>query len=84
MMSILRKLISGLWHVIQEIMAVTMVIMIILVFINVVLRYGFDSGILVTAEISRFLFVWFTMSGAAGLPQTAFTEFLPFEYLRRD
>ena len=65
MMSQLRKLVNGLWHAIEILMAITMVIMIVLVFINVVLRYGFDSGILVTAEISRFLFVWFIMFGAA-------------------
>lgn len=64
-MALLRKLIAGLWHAIEIFMALIMVIMIIIVFINVVLRYGFDSGILVTAEISRFLFVWFIMLGAA-------------------
>ncbi len=45
-------------------MAAAMVVMIILVFINVVLRYGFDSGVLASAEISRYLFVWVIMLGA--------------------
>lgn len=36
----------------------------ILVFLNVVLRYGFNSSINVTEEISRFMFVWLTFLGA--------------------
>lgn len=45
-------------------MALCLVVMIVLVFINVVLRYGFETGILASAEISRFLFVWIIMIGA--------------------
>lgn len=36
-----------------------------LVFGNVVLRYGFNSGITVSEELSRMLFVWMTFLGAA-------------------
>lgn len=35
-----------------------------LVFLNVVLRYGFNSSISVTEEVSRYLFVWLTFLGA--------------------
>lgn len=63
-MSTLRKLLAGFWHTLEMSMAVIMTIMIILLFINVVLRYGFDGGILASAEISRFLFVWTIMFGA--------------------
>lgn len=35
-----------------------------LVFLNVVLRYGFNSSINVTEEVSRYLFVWLTFLGA--------------------
>jgi len=52
------------WRGIDALMAAGMVVMIVIVFINVVLRYGFQSGILATAEISRFLFVWIIMLGA--------------------
>jgi TRAP-type C4-dicarboxylate transport system permease small subunit len=45
-------------------MVVIMAIMIVLLFVNVVLRYGFHSGILSSAEVSRFLFVWTIMFGA--------------------
>ncbi len=38
--------------------------MIVMVFGNVVLRYGFDSGIVLSEELSRFAFVWMTFVGA--------------------
>ncbi|WGE89074.1 TRAP transporter small permease [Actinobacillus arthritidis] len=36
----------------------------ILVFLNVVLRYGFNSSINVTEEVSRYMFVWLAFLGA--------------------
>ena len=39
-------------------------VMVVLVFGNVVLRYGFNSGITVSEEVSRWLFVWMTFLGA--------------------
>lgn len=39
-------------------------LMVILVFGNVVLRYGFNSGINLSEELSRWLFVWMTFLGA--------------------
>lgn len=39
-------------------------VMIVLVFGNVVLRYGFDSGITVAEEVSRVLFVWLIFLGS--------------------
>ena len=38
--------------------------MVILVFGNVVLRYGFNSGITFSEEVSRFLFVWMVFLGS--------------------
>ena len=38
--------------------------MVIMVFGNVVLRYGFNSGIVVSEELSRYFFVWLTFIGA--------------------
>lgn len=38
--------------------------MAIMVFGNVVLRYGFNSGILVSEEMARYFFVWLTFVGA--------------------
>jgi len=39
-------------------------VMVILVFGNVVLRYGFNSGIVFSEEVSRFVFMWLTLLGA--------------------
>ena len=39
-------------------------VMAVLVFGNVVLRYGFNSGIVFSEEVSRFLFMWLTLIGA--------------------
>ncbi len=38
--------------------------MVVLVFGNVVLRYGFNSGITFSEEVSRFLFVWMVFLGS--------------------
>jgi TRAP-type transport system small permease protein len=46
------------------VMAILLAIMVAMVFTNVVLRYGFNSGISVTEELSRWLFVWMTFAGA--------------------
>ncbi|BAD76258.1 transporter [Geobacillus kaustophilus HTA426] len=47
-------------------MASTLAFMCILVFGNVVLRYGFNSGITWSEEMSRFLFIWMSFLGAIG------------------
>lgn len=41
-----------------------LLMMIVLVFVNVVLRYGFNSGISVSVELSRFAFVWIVYLGS--------------------
>ena len=45
-------------------MASCLAVMAIAVFINVVLRYGFSSGIPASEELSRLLFVWMVFIGA--------------------
>ncbi|XAH26272.1 TRAP transporter small permease [Xylophilus sp. GW821-FHT01B05] len=45
-------------------MAACLAVMVLMVFGNVVLRYGFNSGISVSEEVSRWLFVWMTFLGA--------------------
>lgn len=44
--------------------ALALALMAIMVFGNVVLRYAFNSGIAVSEELSRWLFVWMTFLGA--------------------
>jgi len=51
-------------RVIDVLIAVALAIMVVLVFGNVVLRYGFNSGITMSEELSRWLFVWVTFLGA--------------------
>ena len=45
-------------------MALALFVMVVLVFGNVVLRYAFNSGITVSEELGRWLFVWVTFMGA--------------------
>ncbi len=45
-------------------MAAGMAVMVVLVFGNVVLRYAFNSGIVISEELSRWVFVWLTFLGA--------------------
>ena len=49
---------------IEVLIAIALLIMVVLVFGNVVLRYGFNSGITVSEEVSRWLFVWLVFLGA--------------------
>jgi TRAP-type C4-dicarboxylate transport system permease small subunit len=45
-------------------MAGALAVMVAMVFGNVVLRYAFNTGITVSEEVSRWLFVWLTFLGA--------------------
>jgi gluconokinase len=45
-------------------MATCLGVMALAVFVNVVLRYGFGSGIAASEELSRLLFVWMVFIGA--------------------
>ena len=58
------KVIDSFCRAITALMAVALMIMVVLVFGNVVLRYGFNSSITQSEEISRWLFVWITFMGA--------------------
>ena len=49
----------------QALMAACLAVMALAVFVNVVLRYGFGSGIAASEELSRLLFVWMVFIGAA-------------------
>lgn len=49
----------------QALMAACLGVMALAVFVNVVLRYGFGSGIVASEELSRLLFVWMVFIGAA-------------------
>jgi TRAP-type C4-dicarboxylate transport system permease small subunit len=54
------------------VIAACLAAMVVLVFGNVVLRYAFNSGIAVSEELSRWLFVWLTfLGGVIGLREHA-------------
>lgn len=55
---------NAFFHVLKIAMVAALVLMVVLVFGNVVLRYGFNSGITVSEELSRMLFVWLTFVSA--------------------
>lgn len=69
-----------LYRLADTAMAVTLGVMALAVFVNVVLRYGFGSGIAASEELSRLLFVWMVFIGAtAAYPRgehMAFTSLL--------
>ena len=48
----------------EVVIAAMLAAMVVLVFGNVVLRYLFNSGITVSEEVSRWLFIWMTFLGA--------------------
>ncbi len=50
--------------VVEGLLCLALAAMVVMVFGNVVLRYAFDSGITVSEELSRYLFVWITFLGA--------------------
>lgn len=58
------KIITGVSRLIEHIIAILLALMVILVFSNVVLRYGFNSGITISEELSRWFFVWMIFLGA--------------------
>ncbi|MBA2672538.1 TRAP transporter small permease [Ramlibacter sp.] len=60
----LDKAIDRLCRLFALLMVACLAGMVVMVFGNVVLRYGFNSGITVSEELSRWLFVWMTFLGA--------------------
>lgn len=51
-------------HITNILMAACLGVMAVSVFVNVVLRYGFGSGVAASEELSRLLFVWMVFIGA--------------------
>ena len=51
-------------RLLRWLMVIIIASMALLVFLNVVLRYGFNSSLLITEEMGRYLFVWLTFLGS--------------------
>jgi TRAP-type C4-dicarboxylate transport system permease small subunit len=60
----MNMIVEGYFKLLKILIALFLAIMVVLVFGNVVLRYAFNSGITVSEELSRWLFVWLTFLGA--------------------
>ena len=58
------RLIGRYCGLLDALSALFLLAMVVLVFGNVVLRYVFNSGITVSEELSRWLFVWVTFMGS--------------------
>lgn len=58
------RILSAYCRLLEYLIALCLLLMVVLVFGNVVLRYGFNSGITISEEVSRWLFVWLTFLGA--------------------
>lgn len=59
-----QQFIDGFCKALNGVIALCLAVMVVLVFGNVVMRYGFNSGITLSEELSRWLFVWMTFMGA--------------------
>ncbi len=59
-MKVFNTLVRG----VEWMLVAMLAMMAILVFGNVVLRYVFNSGIVFSEEVSRFLFMWINLIGA--------------------
>lgn len=51
-------------RILEGILAIIIAILSCIIFINIILRYGFHTSILSIDELSRLLFVWLTFIGA--------------------
>jgi len=61
---LITHVVNSYFRLLRFFIAGCLALMVVLVFGNVVLRYAFNSGITVSEELSRWLFVWLTFVGA--------------------
>ena len=60
----MSRLIDIFCRLVEILIAAFLAVMVVMVFGNVVQRYAFNSGIIVSEEVSRWLFLWVTFLGA--------------------
>lgn len=60
----MKRIINGYCRMLETLIALALAVMVVLVFGNVILRYAFNSGITVSEEVARWLFVWLVFLGA--------------------
>ncbi len=61
---LMTRAIEIIVRVIEFVLAALLLGMVVMVATNVVLRYGFNSGLTFSEEMSRYFFVWLTFIGA--------------------
>jgi len=61
---LINKMIDGYCRLIGYLIGAALLVMVLMVFGNVVMRYAFNSGLTLSEELSRWLFVWLTFLGA--------------------
>lgn len=60
----MTKAVDVVVRAIEMVLAALLLGMVVMVALNVVLRYGFNSGLTFSEEMSRYFFVWLTFVGA--------------------
>lgn len=60
----MRTLTDLFFRLAETLLVLMLSAMVVMVFGNVVLRYGFNSGLDFSEELSRFFFIWITFLGA--------------------
>lgn len=60
----MKKISDRFYQLLAFLLVLALAGMCIMVFTNVVLRYGFNRGLVVSEEMARFFFVWLTFIGA--------------------
>ncbi len=60
----IEKIVEGYFRLLKALVALCLVLMVVLVLGNVVLRYVFNTGLTLSEELSRWLFVYLVFLGA--------------------
>jgi TRAP-type C4-dicarboxylate transport system permease small subunit len=60
----MKRLADGLFHVLKICAAAVLALMVVMVFVNVVLRYALNEGITVSSELAPWCLVWLTYFSA--------------------
>jgi TRAP-type transport system small permease protein len=61
---ILQRVIDYFFKTLELLVVLCLLAMVVMVFGNVLMRYLFNSGILISEELSRYAFIWLTYLGA--------------------
>ena len=60
----MQLLTNSFFRLLEFLVVLCLFAMVVMVFGNVVMRYAFNSGILISEEMSRYAFIWLTYLGA--------------------